>query len=172
MCIYIQRFFALGKGLDRQCCTVLDENCCRPGVVEESQQQGPGLERPKTAQKPAQPNEPSLWVRVWLGHFLGYFWFSNPDPKVYRISEPETNTKSETNFEQDLRHHPKQFLYGLHRSLMLVSFVLLVALLSSHYMLVLQSSSLSWTLAACVGRIARVASVNLYYQCCWCSWCF
>ena len=101
MCIYIQRFFALGKGLDRQCCTVLDENCCRPGVVEESQQQGPGLERPKTAQKPAQPNEPSLWVRVWLGHFLGYFWFSNPDPKVYRISEPETNTKSETNFEQD-----------------------------------------------------------------------
>ena len=103
MCIYIQRFFALGKGLDRQCCTVLDENCCRPGVVEESQQQGPGLERPKTAQKPAQPNEPSLWVRVWLGHFLGYFWFSNPDPKVYRISEPETNTKSETNFEQDCR---------------------------------------------------------------------
>ena len=102
MCIYIQRFFALGKGLDRQCCTVLDENCCRPGVVEESQQQGPGLGRPKTAQKPAQPNEPSLWVRVWLGHFLGYFWFSNPDPKVYRISEPETNTKSETNFEQDL----------------------------------------------------------------------
>ena len=71
-------------------------------MVEESQQQGPGLERPEAAQKQEQPNEPSLWTRIWLRQFLSCFWFSIPDPRVYRISEPETNTKSETNFEQDL----------------------------------------------------------------------
>ena len=63
---------------------------------------GSGLERPEAAQKHEQPNKRSLWTPIWLRQFLSCFWFSIPDPRVYRISEPETNTKSETNFEQDL----------------------------------------------------------------------
>ena len=80
----------------------MSANRCNQISLDASRFQGPGLERPEAAQQQEQPNEPSLWVRVWLEQILGYFWISIPVPKRYRIFETKTDTKSEINCEQDL----------------------------------------------------------------------